>query len=182
MTMENQVTERGYSRGMRIMHWVTAAVMLFVIIAGILIGNEIKVYDQLYNHHRAAGFLLLFIVAIRIVVKFFAEKPSPLPASITPWQRNLSALVHHLLYAALIFQPLLGWYATNAWGVKKIPFFFGLHLPRIVEKDRELGNFLLEIHHYTGLFIAALVVMHISAAIYHHKVKKDGVLLRMMRT
>lgn len=182
MAMENQTSERGYSFGMRLMHWVTAGVMLFVIVAGILIGNKIEVYDKLYDHHRAAGFLLLFIVAIRIAVKFFAKKPSPLPSSVTQWQRNLSEIVHHLLYAALIFQPLLGWYATNAWGVKKIPFFFGMHLPQIVEKDRELGNFLLDIHHKTGLLIAALVAVHIGAALYHHFIKKDRVLHRMLRT
>jgi len=39
-------------------------------------------------------------------------------------QQTAAITVHRLLYAALIIQPFLGWYATNAWGVKNIPFFF----------------------------------------------------------
>jgi len=182
MNAENQTTERGYSFGMRLMHWITAAAMLFVILAGLAIGNDIKIYDKLYDHHRAMGFLLLFIVTIRIVVKFFSKDPSPLPDTITTWQKNLSGIVHHLLYAALIFQPLLGWYATNAWGVKKIPFFFGMHLPQIVEKDRALGNYLLDIHHKMGMAIAVLVLVHIAAALFHHFILKDRVLHRMLKT
>jgi len=182
MNIENQTIERGYSFGMRLMHWITAGAMLFVILAGIAIGNDIKIYDKLYDHHRAMGFLLLFIVTIRILVKLFSKQPSPLPSTVTHWQKALSGIVHHLLYAALIFQPLLGWYATNAWGVKKIPFFFGMHLPQIVEKDRALGNYLLDIHHKTGLLIAALVAIHIGAALYHHFILKDRVLHRMLKT
>ena len=158
MTNSPEQAARGYSFGMRLMHWVTAAVMIFVIIAGILIGNDIKLsfYPKLYDHHRAFGFLLLFIVAIRLIVKLRAQKPSPLPASVTPVQRKISAAVHHLLYAGLIIQPLLGWYATNAWGVKNIPFFFGMHLPQLADKDREFGNFLLDIHDKLGMFLSLI--------------------------
>jgi len=57
-----------------------------------------------------------------------------------------------------------------------------MHLPQIVEKDRALGNYLLDIHHKTGLFIAALVAVHIAAALYHHFILKDRVLHRMLKT
>ncbi|MEM9333018.1 MAG: cytochrome b/b6 domain-containing protein [Pseudomonadota bacterium] len=167
---------------MRLIHWLMAAMMLYVIIVGFLMGNDFKVGKH-YDYHRAAGFLLMILVLIRLGLRQVTRPPMPLYAVERGFQRTASQIVHVLLYTVLIVQPFLGWYATNAWGVKKIPFFFkGWHLPQIVEKDRELGNFLLEIHHYLGLFVALLLFIHIAAALMHHFVKKDDVLYRMLRT
>ncbi|MEM7068123.1 MAG: cytochrome b [Pseudomonadota bacterium] len=174
--------ERGYALPMRIIHWLMAAMMLYVIFVGILMGMDIKVGKH-YDYHRATGFLLMALVILRLLVYRFTTPPSPLPVTISSFQAKIAGLVHFLLYAALLVQPLLGWYATNAWGVKKIPFFFkGWHLPQLVAKDRELGNFLLEIHGYLGLFIAALVIMHVGAALMHQFVLRDTVLLRMLKS
>ncbi|MEP4705531.1 MAG: cytochrome b/b6 domain-containing protein [Hyphomicrobiales bacterium] len=40
----------------------------------------------------------------------------------------------------------------------------------------------MAIHGYIGFFITALIVAHIGAALMHQFIKKDGVLLRMLRT
>ena len=178
----NDAETRGYSLSMRIIHWVTAATMIFVIISGLLIGYDGSYFGFLYNWHRPLGFILLFLVLARIIAKLATPRPSPLPSSVKPAQVFVAHAVHWGLYAGLIIQPFLGWYATNAWGVKNIPFFFGWHLPQIAQKNRELGNYLLEIHHYLGLAIAALVVMHVGGALFHHFILKDGVLMRMVRT
>ena len=128
------------------------------------------------------GFVLLILVIVRLIIKHRSTPPSPLPSSIPPLQQKIAHFTHVLLYAALIFHPLLGWYATNAWGVKNIPIFGLFNLPTLVDKNRELGNFLLEIHGYVGFVIAALILAHIGAALMHQFIKKDGVLLRMLRT
>ncbi|MEM9277371.1 MAG: cytochrome b [Pseudomonadota bacterium] len=174
--------QRGYSLPMRTIHWLMAAMMLYVIVVGILMGNGFKVGKH-YDYHRATGFLLMMLVVVRLVIYRFTTPPSQLPASVSPFQQKAAGAVHFLLYMSLIVQPFLGWYATNAWGVKKIPFFFkGWHLPQIVEKNRELGNFLLEVHYYLGIFVALLVFVHIAAAMKHQFVDRDDIMLRMLRT
>ena len=55
-------------------------------------------------------------------------------------------------------------------------------LPRIAEKNRELGNQLLEYHGWLGIFITVLVVMHIGAALMHQFVIKDNLIKRMIKT
>jgi len=191
MSTESALTDqpRGYSFAARLIHWVMALIMITMIIAGIWMatgdlwgGKFPKLRGQLYDYHRGMGFVLLILVFVRIAIKQVSTPPSPLPASIPTLQQNIAHLTHHLLYAALIIHPLLGWYATNAWGVKNIPIFGLFNLPTLVEKNRELGDQLLAIHGYIGLAIAALIVAHIGAALMHQFVKKDGVLLRMMRT
>lgn len=167
---------------MRTIHWLMAALLIYVIVVGFLMGNDVKVGKH-YDYHRAIGFVLMLLVLIRIVLRRFTQPPVPLHFGEPGMQQIAARSVHGLLYLALVVQPFLGWYATNAWGVKKIPFFIeGWYLPQIVEKDRELGNFLLEIHYYIGLLITLLVLMHISAAFIHHFIKRDGILWRMLRT
>lgn len=179
----NQILEqtRGYSLPMRTIHWVMSAMMLYVIIVGILMGNGFKVGVH-YDYHRATGFLLMLLVVLRIIISLMSKPPVPKHTGEKGLQQTASIVVHKLLYAALIIQPFLGWYATNAWGVKNIPFFFGMTLPRIVEKNRELGNMLLEVHYWLGLVIAALVVIHIAAALTHQFVWKDNLIKRMIKT
>ncbi len=177
---ESQIT-RGYSLPMRIIHWVMAALMLYVIVVGILMGNDFKIGKH-YDYHRATGFLLLLLVVLKIIISKLSKPPIPKHVGDAGPQQLAARAVHSLLYAGLIIQPILGWYATNTWGVAKIPFFFGMTLPRIAEKNREFGNQLLEVHHWLGLFIALLVAMHIGAALMHQFIIKDNLIKRMMKT
>ncbi len=179
--MSEQEVTRGYSFPMRLIHWVMAIMMLYVIIVGILMGNDFKVGKH-YDYHRATGFLLMLLVIIRVIIAKLSKPPVPKHVGEKSMQQLAARIVHGLLYAGLFIQPFLGWYATNAWGFKNIPFFFGMTLPRIAEKDREWGNQLLEYHHYLGLFIALLVVMHIGAALMHQFVFKDNLIKRMIKT
>ena len=174
-------TTRGYSLSMRTIHWIMAALMLYVIIVGILMGNGFKVGKH-YDYHRATGFLLMLLVILRIIIAKLSAPPIPKHVGEKGLQQTASILVHRLLYASLLIQPFLGWYATNAWGVKKIPFFFGITLPHITEKNRDLGNMLLEVHYWLGLFVAALVFIHIGAALMHQFVWKDNLIKRMVKT
>lgn len=186
---QTEDSTRGYSLPLRLIHWLMALIMITMIIAGILMatgdlwgGKFPPLRGQLFDYHRGMGFVLLILVIVRIITKRMTTPPSPLPSSMPSWQTAAAHINHMLLYAALITQPLLGWYGTNVWGVKNIPIFGLFTLPTLAAKDRALGNQLLEIHAYMGLFITFLVVVHIGAALMHHYVKKDDVLSRMLRT
>ncbi len=181
-TTPNAVSQtRGYSFSLRTIHWIMAAMMIYVIIVGILMGNGFKVGKH-YDYHRATGFLLMLMVVVRVIISKTSTPPSPKHVGEPGLQQAAARVVHALLYTALFAQPFLGWYATNAWGVAKIPFFFGMTLPRIAEKNRDLGNQLLEYHYWLGLVIAALVVIHIGAALMHQFVFKDNLIKRMIKT
>jgi len=180
--------DRGYSFLMRFLHWSMAIIMITMIIAGIAMatdelsgGKFPALRGDLYHYHRGMGFVLLILVVVRLVAYRFSTPPSPLPPHVSPAQKFIASSVHFLLYTALILHPLFGWYATNMWGVKNIPIFGLFNLPTLVEKNRELGTLLLEWHGYTGFFITGLIVLHIAAALKHHFVDKDTVLMRMIR-
>ena len=187
METTHSTDQRGYSLLVRIIHWIMAFIMLTMIAAGLYMvngdwgGKFPPERGWLYDYHRGMGFVLLVLVVIRLLAYRFTSPPSPLPVSISPVQKLIAEITHFLLYAALIIHPLLGWVATDLWGVKNIPIFGLFTLPPLAEKNRELGNLLLEWHGYIGFAIAGLICLHIGAALFHHLVLKDGVLMRMIR-
>jgi cytochrome b561 len=76
-------------------------------------------------------------------------------------------------------QPFVGWVATSAY---RAPIMvFGLfELPPIWPQDRPLSGRLFVVHALIGAAIACLAAVHIGAALYHHFVRKDRVLMRMI--
>ena len=59
--------------------------------------------------------------------------------------RKAAAATHHGLYALLILQPLLGFFATNAWGFPmqgKTAYLGFIHLPKFMEASTGLANVL----------------------------------------
>jgi cytochrome b561 len=91
--------------------------------------------------------------------------------------------VHHALYAALIIQPLLGFFTTNAYGfpMRGATAFLGfIDLPKFMEAWEPLAVVLHWGHSLIGWAIPLLLVAHIGGAIYHHALRRDGTLLRML--
>jgi len=87
--------------------------------------------------------------------------------------------VHWSLYALLIVQPLVGWAATSAYRAPII--VYGLfELPPILPVNQPLSERLFAVHRALGILMALLVCIHLGAALYHHFVRRDRVLMRMI--
>jgi cytochrome b561 len=124
-----------YTLAARVLHWITAVLVLTMIPLGFLIAN-IEDLPRLYDFHRSIGVLLLLIVSIRLAYRV-THPPLPLPADIPLVQRLVAALVHWTLYGVLIVQPILGWIATSAYPAP-ITVFWVFTLPPIWREDRAL--------------------------------------------
>jgi cytochrome b561 len=59
--------------------------------------------------------------------------------------------------------------------------FFGYPLPRLFSEDKALYWIFNRIHVYTSYLFAALMAVHIAAALKHLLVNRDGVFQRMWR-
>ena len=93
-------------------------------------------------------------------------------------QRLVAGSVHWGLYGLLIVQPLVGWAATSAYRAPII--VYGLfELPPILPVNQPLSERLFAVHRGLGILMAVLVCAHAGAALYHHFVRRDRVLMRM---
>jgi cytochrome b561 len=168
---------RGYTLTARVLHWVAAALVLLQIPGGLLIANFEM--GPIYNLHKSAGILILGVMIVRLAWRVTHRAP-PLPADIPATQRLAARAVHWTLYAFVIAQALIGWTATSAYPAP-LPFFGLLEVPPIWWEDRALSDQLFTVHLWLGLGIAVLLAGHIGAALHHHFIRKDDVLMRMLR-
>jgi cytochrome b561 len=178
--MARGVAHPAYDMTARVLHWITAVLVLTMLPLGVVIANrwggEWK--DWLYNLHRSIGTVVMLVILVRLGYRL-THQPLPLGDEIPLSQRRASRVVHWALYTLLVAQPFVGWAGSSAFPAPVI--VFGLfNLPMIAPADRALSDQLLFVHRQIGLTIACLVTVHIAAAIYHHFVRKDGVLMRMI--
>jgi cytochrome b561 len=78
----------------------------------------------------------------------------------------------------MLLAPVLGWLHSSAAGFSVV-WFGVLPLPDMVAKDPALAEMLAELHHGAVYLLVGMIVLHAFAAIYHHSIQKDAVLLRM---
>jgi cytochrome b561 len=97
--------------------------------------------------------------------------------------RTASAAVHHSLYALLILQPILGFMATNAWGfpMRGATAYLGfIEFPKFMEAWESLAKILSLFHTIGGWLLVVLIALHIGGALFHHAIRRDGTLMRMI--
>jgi len=169
-----------YSLAARALHWTTATLVLFMLPLGVIIAIKWDgpVKDWLYNLHRSIGAVIIPLIILRLAYRV-THPPPPLPNDMPPIQQFAAHATHLALYALLLTQPFIGWIATSAYPAP-IPVFGLFELPPIWWADRALSDALLRVHALIGATIAGLVAMHIGAALYHHFVRRDGILTRMI--
>ena len=132
---------------------------------------------KLYNWHKWAGAVILALSALRLLWRLTHQPPEELP--MPGWQRRAAQGTHGLLYLLFFAVPLAGWAYSSSSGFPVVVFGV-LPLPDWVPVDRELASALKLLHKVLALGLAALVGLHIVAALKHHFMDRDGLLRRML--
>jgi cytochrome b561 len=169
-----------YPATSKLLHWLVAICVLTtapVAIAMTSVGKG-PTQDMLYNFHKSLGVLILILMILRLINRLVAGAPIADPG-IEPWQKTVSSVVHTSLYVLLLAMPVVGYIANSAYGAST-PFFGLFNLPMIVEKNEALATQLFALHRWTGFLVILIVLMHVGAALYHHFIRRDDVLRRML--
>jgi cytochrome b561 len=132
---------------------------------------------RFYSWHKWAGVTIFLLVLLRILWRLMHRPPGP-PASIPVWQQRSANLVHFLLYVLMVAVPVSGWLMSSAKGVQTV-WFGVLPLPDLLERNRELGDLLANVHQALNYTLAALVIVHVVAALQHHFIERRPFLQRM---
>ncbi len=170
----------GYPATSKLLHWLVAACVLMTAPVAIAMGKvgEGPLQNTLYNFHKSLGILIFILMALRLINRLAVGAPIADPG-IEPWQKAVSAAVHTSFYVLLIAMPIVGYIANSAFGAPA-PFFGLFDLPPIIGKNEALSDQLFAIHRWAGFLVIILVGMHIGAALFHHFIRRDDVLRRML--
>jgi cytochrome b561 len=170
-----------YSVTARRLHWWTVAFLALQIPVGLFMvrygaaTNFAAPTGVLYDAHKLLGLTILVLAAIRLTFRLVHGAPPDEP-TIEPWQKVIGHITHWALYALLIIVPIIGWRAISHYG----PFEpFGLKLPTIAAQDDARAKEAFFYHMVAAYALIVLAGMHVSAALFHYVIRKDGVLRRM---
>jgi len=162
------------------LHWVSAiAVLLAFAVAWTRAGVDDRgTRLVLMNLHQLAGLLVLALMLARVGTRI-ATRASRYEAPLPPLMRWAAFATHLVLYALLLAMPLLGWALSNAHGhdvrLAGLPA-----LPALVGADPDRAETLESWHVGLAWVLGAMVVAHVGAALFHHFVRRDGVLRSML--
>ena len=110
------------------------------------------------------------------------HRPPALPAAIRDampaWQRLAHHGTHAGLYLLFFAAPLLGWAYSSAAGFPVV-LFGVLPLPDWAPVSPDLADVLKPLHRLAAYALAALVLLHVAAALKHALIDRDGLLRRM---
>ena len=160
------------------LHWLTVLLVLSLFALGELWGYAHRpLRHELVVLHMSLGILLGLAVAARIAWRLTpGHQVAP---AVTGLTETLARSVHWLLYALLVIQSLFGWMVR--WSEGEAMSFFGLLIPSpLTPVPRETHHVLQEVHGWVGWTIVILALGHGAAALYHHFVLRDSVLVRML--
>jgi cytochrome b561 len=161
------------------LHWLTFLLIIGMGAVGLIMTDlptsPFKI--QIYSLHKSFGLTVMALTLLRMLWRLVAGVPKPVPGS-PAWQNAVATLTHGALYAMLLAIPLSGWLFNSAAG---FPLrWFGLFaLPKLSGFDPGLKAFARDMHETLFYVLAALVLVHAAAALYHHYRLHDRVLVRM---
>jgi cytochrome b561 len=174
-----------YGAAARLLHWLTVVLIAVQIPVGFIMayrGNVLNLWNQvtdfLYSTHKSLGFILLILVGLRFLVRMTSASPPPEPG-LARWQIRIAAANHASLYGLLLVVPMLGWLGASLFPALEV--FGVVSLPSITGADRAASDSVFTLHRLTAFLLMALIALHIGAAAYHHFIRHDGVLRRMLR-
>jgi cytochrome b561 len=160
------------------LHWLTVILVLSLFALGELWGYAQRpLRHELVVLHMSLGMLLGLAVVARIVWRLIpGHQVEP---AVTGLTETLARIVHWLLYALLVVQSPFGWVVR--WSEGEAMSFFGLLIPSpLTPVPRETHHLLQDLHGWIGWAIVIVASGHGAAALYHHFVLRDSVLVRML--
>ena len=164
-----------------VLHWLLAALIFASFGLGVAM-VDLPFSPQrfrFFNWHKWLGIAVLLLSALRLLWRASGHRPPPAPAGMPPWQLTAYRATHVLFYALFFVVPLLGWAYTSAVGVPVV-FLGWLPLPDFVGRDKAFGDDVLKpLHAIASYLLAVLVAVHVAAALKHHYLERDGLLVRM---
>jgi cytochrome b561 len=164
-----------------VLHWLIALLIIGAFTLGLVMTN-IPGFSpaklRYFSWHKWAGVTILAFVALRLLWRLF-NRPPALPEAMPAWQRGAAHGLHQLLYVLMFAVPVSGYFYTLAAGFPVV-YFELVKLPVLIGKNPALADTLKAVHYWLNMAMAALVVLHVLAALKHTFVDRDGTLRRML--
>jgi len=164
----------------RLMHGIGVALIFILVIHGWWM-TELATPGGRLNHytwHASFGYAVLLLTTLRLAWRSQTAAPQP-PEGATKSERNLAWLGHMGLYLLTLGTAVQGWALAGTFDTPLDARLLGVIPMPMIMSGQSLHEPLVQMHTQFAWMLAALVLVHILAAIYHQFFKKDGLFRRM---
>lgn len=193
----------------RFLHWAMALVMIGLLAVGFymveVVGDDLLLRFSLTQSHKSWGAILFGLALLRVVWRL--ANPTPALPEMPSWQRRASQASHIVLYGLMFALPLTGWLMASASPYNdatayvqiknevRLAYLFGQStldafgikdmliwsMPDPIDPgDETLTERLASLHFWLAAALAAVLGLHVAAALKHQFVDRDGLLRRMV--
>jgi len=175
--MNASPTDR-YSHTAIAFHWLLAIAIVGSFSVGLYMSDLAMspLRLKLFNWHKWAGVTILALSALRLLWRLMHRPPADLP--MPAWQQKSAHAMHVALYVLFFAVPLAGWAYSSATGFPIVAYGV-IPLPDFVPVDKGLAEIFKTLHKALAFSLAFLVLVHVGAALKHHFLDRDGLILRM---
>jgi cytochrome b561 len=162
------------------LHWIVAALILFNLAFGLYLVDLPFSPQKLrsFSYHKWIGVTIFLLCAARLAWRLRHPAPA-LPPGMPAWEVRAAHASHFLLYVLFFAAPLSGWLFSSANGFQTV-YLGVLPIPDLLSKNKELAEVLKIAHHWINYTLAAVIALHAAAALKHHFIDRDDVLVRML--
>lgn len=183
----------GWGLPARILHWSMAILIVAMLAVGWYMVNVLTPADlmlrfQLTQTHKSFGFVVFALALVRVLWRL--ANPTPVPPAGSALEHAVAHWAHRALYALMLLLPLTGWLMASASPLNDAGAYpmqirnmvFGLfELPDPVAPGSATLEAVFKVMHLAAaIAMAALLLAHAAAALFHHLVRRDRTLSRMV--
>lgn len=175
-----RISAERYGAVSQAFHWIMAILVLVTFIYGPG-GSEHRVYsaakDADRQLHETLGLCVFALVFLRLVWRSIAVRPDP--PQVPRWMGFAGEAAQWGLYLLMFALPVTA--ISGAWlEAHPLTLLGGVQVGPWLAESHAQGTQIARIHTWLGDAIMWLAGLHALAALYHHIVRKDGVLVSML--
>lgn len=179
MTPRWRNSTQGYGLFSIIFHWCSAITILGLAGLGIWM-VDLGYYDAWYRTgslvHQSVGILLIVATILRLMNKW----TSPSPKGHGKGLEKLAAHAGHIILYTLILSLLLTGYLISAADGEPLWVFDWFNVPSWYVVSPRVLDWIGLFHQWGSYILLGTVILHVTAAFYHHLIRKDSTLVRMV--
>ncbi len=167
------------------LHWAVGLTMIIMLTVGWYMAEFEE--HWLYPIHKSVGMIAFVVILARVIWRIKQGWPEA-ASNYKAWEHTLSKIIHWALIIGTVMMPVSGMLMSGLGGYGLS--IFGLELLAATPNPEEAGKMIPingpiagtahEIHEIAGYVIMVSVLLHVSGALKHHFMDKDGTLKRML--
>jgi cytochrome b561 len=176
-------SENYYGRITQCLHWICALLIFFLFGLGVYM-RGLDYYSTWYHRAPALHIALGLLVCSLMLMRLVWRANNQTPARIISISRSLYLAANAtkiVLYVLTFAICISGYLITTADG-QAANFFDLFAIPASIELSATHVDLAGKIHKYTAWSLIAIALAHGGAALFHHFIKRDATLLRMLKT